>query len=202
MRGTFNPRCSYASLVTHLPRGVRFKNPICIRYGSYTSSIVTVSSPTVADNVSSPTGPPSKLLIIIVSILLSRLSRPSSSISSFPRAISAIPCVILPSPITCAKSRTRFNRRLAILGVPLERFAISAAPSGVIGISNIPALRVTICISSSGVYSSSRIKTPNLSRKGAESCPARVVAPMSVKCSSGMRMLRAEGPVPIIMSSA
>ena len=34
--------------------------------------------------------------------------------------------------------------------------------------------------SSSGVYSSSRWITPNLSRRGAESCPERVVAPISV----------------------
>ena len=31
---------------------------ICIKYGSYTSSIVTFSSPSAAASVSSPTGPP------------------------------------------------------------------------------------------------------------------------------------------------
>ena len=51
-------RCSYASCVTQRPLGVRVKNPICIRYGSYTSSSVTASSPIVAASVSSPTGPP------------------------------------------------------------------------------------------------------------------------------------------------
>ena len=33
-------------------------NPICIRYGSYTSSIVSTSSPIVELKVSIPTGPP------------------------------------------------------------------------------------------------------------------------------------------------
>ena len=54
-----SPRCSYAMRVTHLPRGVRLKNPICIKYGSYISSRVIASSPTVAASVSRPTGPPS-----------------------------------------------------------------------------------------------------------------------------------------------
>jgi len=38
--------------------GVLAKNPICIKYGSYTSSRVSTSSFTVAANVSKPTGPP------------------------------------------------------------------------------------------------------------------------------------------------
>lgn len=32
--GGVNPRCRYAARVTQRPRGVRFKKPICIRYGS------------------------------------------------------------------------------------------------------------------------------------------------------------------------
>jgi hypothetical protein len=35
----------------------------------------------------------------------------------------------VPSPFTCAKSRTRRSRRLATRGVPRERLAISLAPS-------------------------------------------------------------------------
>ena len=38
------PRCWYAFAVTHRPRGVRVRKPICIRYGSYTSSSVTAST--------------------------------------------------------------------------------------------------------------------------------------------------------------
>ena len=61
-----NPKCLYASAVAFLPRGVLAKNPICIKYGSYTSSIVATSSFTVAANVSSPTGPPLYFSIIAI----------------------------------------------------------------------------------------------------------------------------------------
>ena len=108
----------------------------------------------------------------------------------------------VPSPITCAKSRTRRRKRLAMRGVPRERRAISAAPSGVMGVASRPAELVTMTASSSGVYSSSRNSIPNRSRSGEESCPDRVVAPMSVKGCSGMRIERADGPLPIIRSSA
>ena len=91
----------------------------------------------------------------------------------------------MPLDKTCAKSRTRFNIRLAIRGVPLEREAISKAPSGSIGISRMPALLVTIFANSSGVYNSSLKDTPNLSRKGAVNCPALVVAPTRVKRGRG-----------------
>ena len=40
------------------PRGVRCRKPSWSRYGSYTSSIVSGSSPSVTASVESPTGPP------------------------------------------------------------------------------------------------------------------------------------------------
>ena len=58
---------------------------------------------------------------------------------------------IMPLPRTCAKSRTRRNRRLAMRGVPRERLAIRAAPSGVVATPRMPADRVTICVSSPSV---------------------------------------------------
>ena len=56
----------------------------------------------------------------------------------------AISNVICPSYFTCAKSRTRFNKRLASLGVPLDLLAISNAPSGSIPISKTSADRSMI----------------------------------------------------------
>ena len=88
---------------------------------------------------------------IASSILLSLRSRPSSSISSLSSAVLAVSSVMTPFDITCAKSRTRFKSRFAIRGVPLERDAISSAPSCSIFIPRIPALLSTICASSSGV---------------------------------------------------
>ena len=64
------------------------------------------------------------------------------------------------------------------------------------------ALRSAISASSSTVYSSSRITTPNRSRSGEEICPARVVAPISVNFGKSSRILRAEGPFPMIISTA
>ena len=49
----------------------------------------------------------------------------------------------------------------------------------------IAALRTIILESSCGVYISSRKTTPNLSLNGAESCPARVVAPTKVNLGKG-----------------
>ncbi len=66
----------------------------------------------------------------------------------------------------------------------------------------MPAERVTICESCSGVYISSRSTTPNRSLSGAESWPARVVAPTRVNFGRSSRMERAEGPLPMMMSSA
>ena len=57
-RSKFIPKCWYANGVTCLPLGVLAKNPNWIKYGSYTSSIVSVSSPIVTAIVSKPTGPP------------------------------------------------------------------------------------------------------------------------------------------------
>ena len=65
-----------------LPRSVRDTNPICIKYGSYTSSIVSISSPVDAASDSIPTGPPLYCSINTWRTFLSVLSSPSSSISS------------------------------------------------------------------------------------------------------------------------
>ena len=43
---------------------------------------------------------------------------------------------------------------------------------------------------------------PKRSRSGEVSMPARVVAPMSVNFGRSSRMERADGPLPIMMSSA
>ena len=48
-----------------LPRGVRFRKPCWMRKGSYTSSIVSLSSQIAAAKVSSPTGPPPNLSIMV-----------------------------------------------------------------------------------------------------------------------------------------
>ena len=56
-------------------------------------------------------------------------------------ALAVISRVMVPSPLTTAKSLTLRSSRLTILGVPLLRFAISSAPSAVIGIFRIEALR-------------------------------------------------------------
>ena len=80
--------------------------------------------------------------------------------------------------------------------------ATSKAPSGSMSMPNIPALRVTIFCSSPAEYISSRSITPNRSRKGEVSCPARVVAPMRVNLGRSSRMDRAAGPLPMMISRA
>src|SRR3989344_6555040 len=70
--GGVRPKCSYARAVAQRPREVRSKNPICIKYGSDTSSIVSSSSRTEAAMVVSPTGPPLNLLITELRICLSK----------------------------------------------------------------------------------------------------------------------------------
>ena len=85
-----------------LPLGVLDKKPICIKYGSYTSSIVSISSPIVAASVSSNNGPPIYYSIIVLNNLLSNSSKPISSISSLFKAIFAISKVIFPSLKTAA----------------------------------------------------------------------------------------------------
>src|SRR5689334_16775497 len=53
------PTWARPSAVITRPRGVRCRKPSCSRYGSYTSSIVSGSSPSATASVERPTGPPS-----------------------------------------------------------------------------------------------------------------------------------------------
>ena len=55
--------------------------------------------------------------------------------------------VMRPLPLTCAKSRTRRNRALAIRGVPRLRMAISTAASVVQGTCKMAAERCTMWLS-------------------------------------------------------
>ena len=103
-----------------------------------------------AASVSRPTGPPENLRISVFNRFLSLLSRPSLSTSRISSAKSATSFVITPSYFTWAKSRTRFKSRLASLGVPRERLAISQAPSSSIFTFKTFADRFTITASSSG----------------------------------------------------
>ena len=152
--------------------------------------------------VSIPTGPPLKRWIMVLSISLSRLSRPMGSTPSASSAFLVMSISILPSPFTWEKSLTRFSILLATLGVPLERFAISSMDCSSAVTSSIPADRPMIFISSSVVYSSNLQLTPNRSLKGAERLPALVVAPIRVNFAISRRMDLADGPLPMIMSSA
>ena len=77
----------------------------------------------------------------------------------------------------------------AILGVPRDLEAISNAPDSFIGTSSIEADLLMMVASSSGEYSSSLMREPNLSLSGFESCPALVVAPIRVKLESERCML-------------
>ena len=104
-----------------LPFGVRLINPFFTRYGSYTSSIVPASSPIAAAKVSSPTGPPENFSMMAYRIFLSFWSSPMESTSSKSRANFATSSVMRPSYFTCAKSRTRFRKRFASLGVQIGR---------------------------------------------------------------------------------
>ena len=87
-------------------------------------------------------------------------------------------------------------------GVPRERDAISKAPSSSISMRRMSADLVTISFKLSGVYSSSCSLMPKRSRSGEESMPRRVVAPISVNRGRSSRMLRAPGPLPMMISSA
>ena len=58
------------------PRGVRWRKPSCRRYGSYTSSIVSGSSPSDTASVERPTGPPPNLSEIADRSSRSTRSRP------------------------------------------------------------------------------------------------------------------------------
>ncbi len=71
-------------------------------------------------------------------------SSPNKSTSNILSASSAIDAVIFPLDLTCAKSRTRLNKRFAMRGVPRERFAISNEPEGSISASKRLDERSTI----------------------------------------------------------
>src|SRR3989344_3239085 len=84
--GGVRPKCSYARAVAQRPREVRSKNPICIKYGSDTSSIVSSSSCTLAAIVVIPTGPPENFVITVSKTFLSKESNPLWSISKSSKA--------------------------------------------------------------------------------------------------------------------
>ena len=88
--------CLYAEGIGILPLAVLAIKPICIKYGSYTSSTVSGSSPIVVAIVSIPIALPLYFIIIVSNIFLSISSKPISSISSFPSAVFAIFNVIFP----------------------------------------------------------------------------------------------------------
>src|SRR6266536_1168540 len=144
------PTCRRPSSVTILPRGVRWRKPSWSRYGSYTSSIVSGSSPSATASVERPTGPPPNLRTIAPSRSRSMRSRPIPSTSSRTSASRATAFVITPSCLTCATSRTRLRIRFAILGVPRERRAISSAASSSISTSRMRADLLTMVPSSPG----------------------------------------------------
>ena len=131
------------------PRGVRWRKPIWMRYGSIMSSMVSSSSPMATAMLFSPTGPPANFCMMVCSTIVSIMSSPCSSISSRRSAPPAIARLMTPSPVTCAKSRTRRSRRLAMRGVPRERRAISPHPSSSIWTPRMPAERRTMRIMSS-----------------------------------------------------
>src|SRR5216684_3015139 len=100
--GGVKPKCRYAPAVAQRPRGVRARNPCCMRKGSYTSSSVPASSPTAAAMVVSPTGPPSNCSMMVFRIRPSMSSRPNSSTSSRFNASTATAAVIFPPARTSA----------------------------------------------------------------------------------------------------
>ena len=108
---------------------------------------------------------------------------------------------ILFSPSYSAKSLTLLNNLFATLGVPLLRFATSFEASASMSIPKIPDERVTIFVMSSTAYGSNLKTTPNLSLNGEDRLPALVVAPIKVKCLSGILMLLAIAPVPLTKSN-
>jgi hypothetical protein len=78
-----------------------------MRYGSFASSIVTLSSPIADAIVSIPTGPPLNPFMIVVSISRSSFSRPSLST---PRASSAL--LVISILIFPGIAKVNSNRRL------------------------------------------------------------------------------------------
>src|SRR5205807_7157971 len=85
-RGTSRPKYSYALCVATRPRGVRSIMPICIRYGSYISSIASSSSESAAASVPRPTGPPAYLSSSAIIKLRSTSSSPRASTPSICKA--------------------------------------------------------------------------------------------------------------------
>ena len=69
------------------PCGVRSMNPSRSRNGSWTSSIVSISSDRTAASAATPTGPEANFWTIAASSLRSAESRPSSSISIAPHRV-------------------------------------------------------------------------------------------------------------------
>ena len=107
------------------PCGVRSMNPRRSRNGSWTSSIVSVSSDRTAASAATPTGPEANFWTIAASSLRSAESSPSSSISIIRIADRAVASSTRPSPWTSALSRTRLSSRLTMRGVPRPRRAIA-----------------------------------------------------------------------------
>ena len=95
--------------------------------------MVSEFSDTAVAKVEIPTGPPLNLSIIVVKILLSISSSPWASTFKALRLYLEIFMSMFPVPFICAKSRTRRNKALEILGVPLLLPAISIAASPEIG---------------------------------------------------------------------
>src|SRR6478672_154380 len=90
------PTWARPSAVITRPRGVRCRKPSCSRYGSYTSSIVSGSSPSATASVERPTGPPSNFSTTARSSARSVRSRPCWSTSSSSSASRAMSVVIAP----------------------------------------------------------------------------------------------------------
>ena len=152
--------------------------------------------------MSTPTGPPPNLSIMADRISLSSRSSPIPSISRASSPSLVVSMSMIPLPFTCEKSRIRFNILLATLGVPRDLLAISATERSSASIPSIAADRLMISESSSAVYISNLLSTPNLSLSGAERLPARVVAPIRVNFDRSSLIDLAEGPLPMTMSRA
>ena len=99
--------------------------------------------------LSIPTGPPLNLFIKLSKYSISVLSKPYSSTCNLVRLLFVISFVIVPSPLTNAKSLTLFSSLFAILGVFLLLLAIILAASSSIVNSNNLALLFTISVNSS-----------------------------------------------------
>ncbi len=191
---------SYAFSVAILPRDVLLSIPIWIKYGSYISSIVDTSSPTEVASVSIPTGPPLNFSIIVKRSSLSVSSGPILSIFNLSNAFCVTSRSIVLFPSTKAKSLTRLNSLLAILGVPLLLTANSLAASSSISVSKTLLVLFTICVSSSSVYYWSLLTIPNLSLSGDVRSPALVVAPTSVNGGRSIFIFLVDPSVPIMIS--